>query len=65
MTFAKYLGGAINGVYSVIEGNKAALKSSRDGHLPYPSSYRIELYGTNELDEEFTNRLHQLIGVIP
>ena len=42
----------------------AALKYSGDRHCIYPSSYRSELYLSDELDEEFINRFQHLIGVI-
>ena len=51
MTFIEYLCGAINNVYSILEGNKASPKSFEDGYITYPSSYRPELEVTNELDE--------------
>ena len=40
MTFVEYLCGSINNVYSILEGNKAALNSFGGGHCPYTSSYR-------------------------
>ena len=42
MICIEYLRGDIKNVYSILEGNKAALKSFRGGHRPYPSSYRTE-----------------------
>ena len=40
MTCIEYLRGAIKNVNSILEGNKAALKSFGDIHCTYPSSYR-------------------------
>ena len=40
MTCVEYLCGDIKNIYSIIEGNKVDLKSFRDGHHNYPSSYR-------------------------
>ena len=56
--------GAINNVYSILEGKKSALKSFRDEHCTHPSSYRQELDVTDELYEELTNRFQKLIGVL-
>ena len=39
MTCVEYLHGAIKNVHSILEVNKAALKSFRVGHCNYPSSY--------------------------
>ena len=49
-------------VNSILEGDKEALKSFRDGHFPYPSSYGPELDVTNELYAELINRFQKLIG---
>ena len=38
MTCVEYMHGAIKNVDSVLEGNKADLKSFGGGHCPYPSS---------------------------
>ena len=64
MTCVDYLDGAIKNADLIIEGNKAALNSFGGEHRPCPSSYRPELDGTTELDEEFTNRFQQVIGVL-
>ena len=64
MTCIEYLHGAIKNLYSILEGNKAALKSFGDVHRPYPSLYRLELYVTDELYKDFINRFQQLIGVL-
>ena len=61
MTCIEYLCGAIKNVYLMLESNKAASKSFRGGHCPYPSS---ELDVTDKLDEELNNRFQQLIGVL-
>ena len=64
ITCVEYLSGYIKNIYSILEGNKAALKSFGGGHCPYPSSYRPELDVTDEFDEELTNRFQNLIGFI-
>ena len=61
MTCVEYLHGAIKNVDSILEGNKADLKSFGGIHRPYPSLYRPYLDVSNELDEELTNRFQQLI----
>ena len=48
----------------ILEVNNASLKSFRDEHCPYFSSYRPELEVTNELYEEFTKRFQKIIGVL-
>ena len=40
MTCVEYMRGDIKTMDLIREGNKAALKSFRDGHCPYLSSYR-------------------------
>ena len=40
MTCVEYMRGDIKTMNLIREGNKAALKSFRDGHCLYPSSYR-------------------------
>ena len=39
-TCVEYMSGYIKNIYSILEGNKAALKSFMYGHNPYTSSYR-------------------------
>ena len=56
--------GSIKNVYLMLEANMENLKSFGGGHRPYPSSYRSELDVTGEIDEEFTNRFQNLIGVL-
>ena len=64
MNCVEYLCGAIKNIDSILEGNKADLKSFRAGNSPYPSTYRPELDVTNELDVEFIHRFQELIGVL-
>ena len=63
-TCVDYLRGYTKNVDSIIEVNKAALKSSGDRNRPYPSSYKTELEVTNELYEDLTNRFQKLIRVL-
>ena len=51
MNCVEYLQGSIKNKYSILEDNKAALKSFGDENYPYPSSYRTWLDVTNELYE--------------
>ena len=64
MTCFEYLHGAIKNIYSILEGNKAALKSFGYGHCPNASSYRTELEFNDEFNEELTNIFQQIIGVL-
>ena len=64
MTCIEYLCGDIKNVYSILEGNKAALKFFGDGHRPYPSPYSPGLDVTYELYADLINRFQQIIGVI-
>ena len=50
MTCVEYMFGSINNVYSILEDNKAALRSFGDGHRPNHLSYRPVLDITDELD---------------
>ena len=59
-----YSNSAIENVDNSLGVDKMALKNDGDGHRPYSSSFRPELYVTEELGEEMTNRYHKLIGVL-
>ena len=41
--------------------DNTALKNDGDGNIPYSSSFGTQLYDTEELVEELTNRYQQLI----
>ena len=64
MTCVGYLSVAINKVDLILACNKSGLNSFRNGHSPYPSSCRPELYVTNDLDAELIKRFQHLIGVL-
>ena len=64
MNCVEYLCGAIKNVDYILEDDKVALKSSGDGHCPYPLSYRPESDVTNELDADLINMFYQLIGIL-
>ena len=59
-----YLKSAIEFFDNSLVLDKTALNNYGDGHRPYASRFRTELYVTEELGEELTNRYQQLIGVM-
>ena len=61
---ADYLKSAIENVDNSLGVDKPALKNYGDGNWPYSSSFRQELYVTEELEDELTNRYQQLIEVL-
>ena len=62
--FVDYLNRAIENVDNSLGVDKTALNNYGYGHMPYSSSFRPELYVTEEPGEEPTNRYQQLIGVM-
>ena len=64
ITCFEYLHRAINNIYSILEGNKAALKSLGNVHCPNASSYRTELDVNDKFNEDLTNIFQQIIGVL-
>ena len=63
-TCVDYLRGSIDNVDRMLKEYNTALKCYGDGHRPYPSSYRPELYVSQELGPELINRYQQLIGTL-
>ena len=61
--YVDYLNISIDNVDNSLGLYKTELKNYVDGHRPYPSRFSLELYVTEELGEELTNRYQQLIGV--
>ena len=55
---------AIDNVDNSLGLDKTALKNDGDVHMPYSSRFRPELYVTEELEEELTNRYQKLIEVL-
>ena len=62
--FVGFLKSAIENVDNSLGVDRTVLKNYGDGNRPYLSSFRPELYVTQELGEEITNRYQQLIGVL-
>ena len=59
-----YLKRAIENVDSLLGVEKKTLNNYGDGHRPYSSRFRPELYITEAMEDELTNSYQQLIGVL-
>ena len=59
-----YLKSAIENDDNSLGVDKTALNNDGDGHMPHSSSFRMELYVTEELGEELANRYQEIIGVM-
>ena len=62
--YADNLNIKIENVNNSIGMDKTEIKNYGDGHRPYSSSFRSEVYITEELVEELTNRYQKLIGLL-
>ena len=60
----KYLKSTIEIVNNALGVDKTEIKNDGDGNWSYSYIFRTELYVTEELGEELTNRYQQLIGVL-